>query len=510
MRTPTPTSDEGFKARFELGAGTGKDLASAAVEVNIPVGSGALLAASHVRNFGDYESPLGEVPNSEAEDGGLFVKGLIPAGRTRWVVGLQSDRARDTGKPRVDPSGARTSYPNEESDRLTLGVELPPVAGFSSLKLNAFLGTYRLVTDRETPPAPGVPRQISRSDVESNDASLRLVATRAVSHGLLRVGLDSHGRLDLSAKSISLDFDAQDNLVSRQEEEAIGSARRIDVGIFLEREQSFRSGGSSLAGGIRGQVVSTRNSGGLAGDRSDSHSTFTGYLAYTFRPSKAWSATLQAARGFREPSLSDRYFTGVSGRGFVAGNPDLSPETSRQLDLSVQRTGLVTRFAGYAYLYRIRDLIERFRETDGSFAFRNRGEEEVQGLEIETDVNLGKSFSARLTFSVSRGRILDDGSPAADIPPLGGSIAIHHRPIKRLWWRVSYSLFARDDSPGPTEAVTPGYGLVEASAGIGLGKGLEGRLILGNILDKEYPASPDDDSVLAPGRSAAVVLAGKF
>ena len=43
-----------------------------------------------------------------------------------------------------------------------------------------------------------------------------------------------------------------------------------------------------------------------------------------------------------------------------------------------------------------------------------------------------------------------------------------------------------------------------------LDENLEARLLVGNVLDKDYPASPDDDAVLAPGIHATLVLAGRF
>jgi iron complex outermembrane receptor protein len=75
------------------------------------------------------------------------------------------------------------------------------------------------------------------------------------------------------------------------------------------------------------------------------------------------SGTLQYVRGFREPTLSDRYFRGVSGRGFVVGNPDLRPERSDQFDLALRAAfSERARIALYGYLYRIHDVIELLRE----------------------------------------------------------------------------------------------------------------------------------------------------
>ena len=65
-------------------------------------------------------------------------------------------------------------------------------------------------------------------------------------------------------------------------------------------------------------------------------------------PFKGLSVTTQLSRGFRDPVLSDRYFRGPSGRGFITGNPDLTPETSLQFDLAVRYAVAATQLAVYA------------------------------------------------------------------------------------------------------------------------------------------------------------------
>ncbi len=82
--------------------------------------------------------------------------------------------------------------------------------------------------------------------------------------------------------------------------------------------------------------------------------------------------------------------------------------------------------------------------------------------------------------------------------------------MSRLWLRLRGLLYARDDSPGPTEIVTPGYGVVDVSAGYRFLSALEARLLVGNLFDKEYPGTPDELAVPAPGRNVTFVLAGRF
>ena len=128
-RTPEPRPG-GPAGRFELSAGAGERVASAALEYNLPVGGGALLVQAHQRYFGGYDSPEGEEPNSYARDRGFLLRSLVPAGRARLLIGWQSDRGTDIARPRNDTDRKRTIYPEENSDRLTLSADMPGAAGF--------------------------------------------------------------------------------------------------------------------------------------------------------------------------------------------------------------------------------------------------------------------------------------------------------------------------------------------------------------------------------------------
>jgi iron complex outermembrane receptor protein len=507
-RTPSPNS-ESSSGRFELSAGTGLDYGAGGVEANIPVGSGAILAQYHQRSFSDYESPQGTVENSSARDSGGLLRGLIPAGESRLTLGLQVDRGRDIARPASDTDTARTIYPEEDSDRFTLALDLPGRGGFSSFEVAGLVGRYRLVTERSTLDLASGDRASGTSDVEANDASLRFVATRPVTEGVLRAGLDVVSRFDLNAINTQTDLPSGGQAVTT-EEETIEKASGIDTGLFVEGERNLGSGKRwAVSAGLRGDAISTRNSGGFFGDHSTSDEALSGYAGLTWRRGEAFSTTLQVARGYRDPLLSDRYFYGVTGRGTITGNPDLDPETTRQIDLAVRGRAGRTQMAFFGYRYRIRDLIERFEVAPDEFAFRNRGEQEIVGLEFEIDVRISDRLSLRGFADAARGEILDDGSYPDDVPAASVGIDLLQR-IDGWWWQLRSRAFARDERPGPTEQVTPGYVVFDATIGVKLSEPLELRLNLGNLADKEFLASADARAPLAPGRSVALTLAGRF
>jgi outer membrane receptor protein involved in Fe transport len=76
----------------------------------------------------------------------------------------------------------------------------------------------------------------------------------------------------------------------------------------------------------------------------------------------------------------------------------------------------------------------------------------------------------------------------------------------RAFVQARAAFYAEDDEPGPTEIETPGYGLLDISAGYELDERLELRFLGRNLFDASYPVSPDARAVLAPGISGLVSL----
>jgi outer membrane receptor protein involved in Fe transport len=80
---------------------------------------------------------------------------------------------------------------------------------------------------------------------------------------------------------------------------------------------------------------------------------------------------------------------------------------------------------------------------------------------------------------------------------------------KAFAWRGAFAQvrtarFAEDRWPGPTERIAPGYTLLDAAAGITVGRGLDLRVSSRNLLDHNYLAGQDVRAVAAPGRSVSL------
>jgi outer membrane receptor protein involved in Fe transport len=361
-----------------------------------------------------------------------------------------------------------------------------------------------LLTERDVLATDTTPRRVEESDVDAFDYGLRVEGERPVGAGRLVAGIDLGGRYGLEAINRRTDFDAAGAPVSHTSEVAIESARRDDVGAFVALAGQL--GRARLSGGARLDSVWARNEGGYFGDRRTSRGALSGFLAAAVDLAPGVEASLQGSHGFRDALLSDRYYRGVSGRGWVTGNPELRPESSWQLDaaLRVRRDRLQLALFGYGY--RIDDLIERYR-VGADYFFRNRGSAEFVGGELEVGATL--SGVLRLLGSVYwlRGEVRDDGAPTDGVPAPGAALALRRRG-GRWWWQARLAAFARDDRPGPTEQEVPGYAVLDGGVGVDVGRGVELAVLGRNLLDRSHLGGADERAVAAPGRSIRLVVRG--
>ena len=207
--------------------------------------------------------------------------------------------------------------------------------------MTGFLGTFEQRTDQDRFPTPTSNRSIERAEVSARDFHVKASGVRGLRGTRVEFGVDVNGRFGLQAIDNLLRYDSAGGLLSESPNLSVDSGRRTDSGAYIQVDAAIAPKLRGAAGG-RGDYVTTRNIGGYFGDRSTSNAAFSGFASATAGPFSGFSLTGQVARAFRDPTLSDRYFRGPSGRGFITGNPDLQPETSLQFDVAA-RYALVAR-----------------------------------------------------------------------------------------------------------------------------------------------------------------------
>lgn len=498
-----------LSVQFSGAVGGGIPEKRGAVELAQGFERGGILFAAHTREAGDWDSPSGEIVNSGYGDKGFLVRGEHEVGSGMLSIGWQSDFGEDIERPRNNSSAVRFYYPFEKSHRFTAGYEKRNVGGFQRVGVTAFVGSFEQRTDQDRFATATTGRTVERADVSARDFHVRGFGERLLAKSKIEFGVDVNGRFDLGAKDDLITYNLAGHVVSTRPNVSIDTASRSDTGVYATIESGITPI-LTVNVGVRGDYVTTRNQGGHFGDRSTGNGATSGFVSATAGSFRGVSLTAQIARGFRDPVLSDRYYRGPTGRGFITGNPELDPETSRQLDLAVRYVAPTFRVAGFYYQYHISDLIERYSTTTDFFFFRNRGEARVRGLEVEAQATFSMGVTLEVATQVAEGRALDDNAYLDDISPINVTTVLRKQFGEQAFgfFRVGY--FSNDDHFGPTERAVPGYTLLDAGAGYRVVRQLELRVVARNLLNREYFASQDVRTIPAPGRSAILVAGVKL
>jgi outer membrane receptor protein involved in Fe transport len=509
VRTVRPVHS-GLQARVGATVGTGIPDRRFDFLVTRGFGTGGILVAAHGRDVEDYDGPDAEILNSGYGDRGALVRVEQKIADGLLSFGWQGDFGRDIERPRNNSNAVRFYYPFENSHRITGSFTRANVGGLSLFELSGFFGTFEQRTDQDRIPTATRARDIVRADMSASDLQFRVNAERVVGRGKLEFGADVNGRVGLEAHDVIVLFNLAGAQTSLTDNLSIDSARRIDSGVFFQG-QSPLGRFTSVAGGVRFDRVGNVNKGGFFGDRSVSNGAVAGFGSISVGPFSHVTLTAQVARGFRDPTLSDRFFRGPSGRGFITGNPDLDPESSLQTDVSARYSTNRVMLAVYGYNYQIKNLVERFPTAEPeSFAFRNRGRARVRGFEAEAQASIGAGFWVEVGAQIGRGRALDDNANIDDVAPDTVSFGVRKAVTATLLAFVRLARYADDDRPGPSEIAAPGHTNLDFGASWMPTRRFELRGIVRNALNDEYFASPDPRFVLAPGINAALSVVVKY
>ncbi|MEO8748527.1 MAG: TonB-dependent receptor, partial [Rhodanobacter sp.] len=128
--------------------------------------------------------------------------------------------------------------------------------------------------------------------------------------------------------------------------------------------------------GARGTWIDQHQSGA---DSHDSDRAFTAAAIWTPGDASRWSLNL--ASGYRFPSLEERFYSGVTGRGEIVGNPDLSSEHSLGVDLGYNWSRGDWTTEVHLWQTNVDDLIQKVELQPDLEGFVNLGRARLHGAE---------------------------------------------------------------------------------------------------------------------------------
>ncbi|MEP4485551.1 MAG: TonB-dependent receptor [Halioglobus sp.] len=424
-------------------------------------------ALSH-RGSNDAETPDGTDLHTEYDQWNLLLGGETDTeSATYKVVTLLTD-ANDIGKSNVRyPDDRVTTYPDErhwlsQISRLT-----------EDDQIHAFVHYQDLSTEVLR---PGV--RLDVVDSSSIDFGARYVREWETGTDW-RWGLDYLGRRNV-------DIDEQRKPIDGLPEPSMASLRaeQDEIAVFVEAKRSW-SEFTATAGARLG--AQQQNAEGWS---EENESLVSAYLGANWSFATDWSANAELSRGVRVANLSEKFFSGTTGRGLVQGNPNLSPEVADNIDLGVVYDNGRLQIETHVFYMALDDFIERVPISTEVLSFRNLDGGHISGMDFDARLGLDDKLEIGLGGQIQSGEN-EEGNNLQDISPNRLSLNALYRGA--TWqWSLDYQHRFEHDDVAATEQSIGSADLLSFS----ITKPLSESMVLSvwgrNLLDQTYILTTDE------------------
>jgi iron complex outermembrane receptor protein len=436
------------------------------------------------RQADDSETPNGDRLNSGFTQTSTVVQRDWESNRFRYQILGVGSLADDIGKANTDFPERTTTYPQERHLLLRFAMH-----SASNWSLEAWMHPNDLETR--------VVEEESRSDLANEAFDLGFNWQKRVIFGAAktaRFGFDYFGRRDVEALENTLDLDAGETTTQA----TLRNGEEDELGIYGAFEWNW--GPAMVLAGGRAAWQQQSN----ADLPSSDEAAVTGFAGLVVPLGGGFEVVANLGSGLRFPSLSERFFSGVTGRGQVEGNPGLDPERSLNLDAGLRWYGAKLFVSAYVFRNEIDDYIERIEIEPNLLTFVNLTSGTIEGFELEGLYQIDQHWSLGFGGHLLDGED-DDRRPLADVPAdrffVSGS-------WNRGRWSSSLRWEERREKTdfGSGEKPIPGASLLSAALEVGLQNGLALTLSGRNLLDEEYFNAADRKTPISPGTSVGIGL----
>jgi outer membrane receptor protein involved in Fe transport len=444
-------------------------------------------------NRGDnYKAPGQTILNS----GYIYSSGLLDVAykdkKREFYLGYIGGFGKDIGKPdRANDPGKYTTVPSESNQFFRFGYSEKELVKNGALELSLFLNpnTYDL----------------SKIDTYKNRKDTS--ETRALNLGLKTTLIKTLGKTFSYQAGLEW-FSRQDVRTSNEINNLSGAAgsvtqpmkdgARNDYSLFFTFDY-LGIPGLEIDGGARYTYFSIdAEADGVYREKSTgSYSFFLGVLK---RLTDNVSLFVNAGRAFRFPSLGESFYTGLTGRKYVTGNPALLPERSFNIDTGLKITSDNFNMGLYFFAYFIDRMIERFKDESNVYMYDNIDQGNIYGGELEVQYRPVNNVTLFGHYFNYHGRNSGTKDPLNDVPAprllFGAKVY-----IDRLWFEINYLHSFTKSDPGPAEVENSTYDLLDLKGGYYISSTFYFYLKFANILNESYFPNADPDIPLGKGFS---------
>lgn len=307
-------------------------------------------------------------------------------------------------------------------------------------------------------------------------------------------GVDGFQRANINATEQELAY--SDNQLT--ESQSLNDAAEREVAVFATLNQFIGETKWQMGTRLIHNQQSNHN------QASSSDNAVTGFIGLSTPVSSHALLTANIGTGIRFPTVSERFYTGTTGRGEVLGNPELAKERSVSFDVGWQYGDRDKQYSVNLYHQKVTDYIERIEVSPGMLTYRNLTNAVINGVELDSNFVLNQNWQLGLGGMYIKGEDQANNS-VSDIP---ASRLQGRTKYQTGDWSVDLSLqyrFSRDDF-GSGEKATPAAWVGKVAFEHELNDNFNVSVFVDNVLDEEYFSSSDDVAPYAEGRNFGVRL----
>ncbi len=231
----------------------------------------------------------------------------------------------------------------------------------------------------------------------------------------------------------------------------------------------------------------------------------SGFTGVSYMLSPHWYASLYVSSAFRNPSLTERFFSGETPRGTVLGNQRLDTEQSANIQggISYSNNGLLATTEVFSQ--KIHHYIERKEVSEDVLEYANLDSATINGLSYTANWTPENSeLSLQLSGAWIKGED-ESGNVIADIPAHNHRLTVGYQAgIIRIFSNVLYRASKTNVADGerPLGSVVT----LEVGASLPFNNKVNGRVSIRNLTNQLFYVSADDRAAFAQGRSIQFAL----
>mgnify|MGYP003575081405 CR=1 FL=1 len=527
---------------YAVGYSSSNNLGAARLELQ-GLGNGFdMLVGANYRRAENFESPAGEVLNSDFNTRSLNIRmGYSPTTTRRFEI-IAKTMSIDAGRANAPGAPLVTTRQDPLKERhLRIGFTQSQVTSWlqdieSSLYVRKLSSVLRSVT-----------RTAANGNVEYRNTWVigpveiggKLLARSVIGNSVLSYGVDFY---DEDAPSFEDDVHiiapSGATTLFDPRSKRVRDARQRDIGALAHYDFDPSQRWTVSLGG-RYDIVSTDISATpapnedpalsavFARNLSARDNALTGSAGLIFRPLAMLHLVGNVSTAFRHPTTGDKSGSGVVGALLTLPEAELKPESSVSYEGGVRLRLHKLNVNATAFRSEYEDLIGFTFLTPTTRKRVNVGKATVTGFEIDGSYAMTNSLAWRFNAANARGTNDLNGRPLPNVPPLNGLVALRHTWPSEMWLELTGRWSLDKNRIDPTqERRTDGYQTLSIYGGTDLARWSpmlkSYRLTVGidNLTDEEYvnPVTREligfpitgTNPLLEPGRSLTINLTAGF